>query len=476
MKKNAQRKQKARRERYRKAHKETFTAKESAEIVLWQIKKVLHFHFPDLGQRINALAEPRKGADYSMEEMIMAAIVLFLLKCDSRNDFNNKSLDKQFYKNYTRIFHLRPPSMDAVNNLFEKLDPSELEQLRCRLINALIEKRVFHKFRFFKNFFCIGVDGTGTYNWGATPSDSIRPYALKKESKKETGDGKVNYSSQVLESVLICRNGMTIPLISEWIANDGEKYDKQDCELKAFKRLAERLKKYFPQLHICILADGLYSNVAMMNVCKEHEWKFITVFKDGNLPSVWEEVESLLPLSGAAQTAQTPSADATHWITCNYRWITDIEYQKHSIHWVECVRETTHRQTKEKNSHQFVFLSTLDLSLKQIESVVTAGRARWSIEDHFNTQKNRGGALHHKFNRNNFQALKNWHHIRQLACIISELVKYSRELQQLLKNNAKMTWKELWKNINAFLTMCSVDIFIVAFECWAKVHRQVRLE
>ena len=31
--------------------------------------------------------------------------------------------------------------------------------------------------------------------------------------------------------------------------------------------------------------------------------------------------------------------------------------------------------------------------------------SRWSIEDHFNTQKNRGGKLHHKFNRNNFNAI-----------------------------------------------------------------------
>jgi hypothetical protein len=37
--------------------------------------------------------------------------------------------------------------------------------------------------------------------------------------------------------------------MTEWIANDdNEEYDKQDCESKAFKRMAVRLKKYFPRL------------------------------------------------------------------------------------------------------------------------------------------------------------------------------------------------------------------------------------
>ena len=39
---------------------------------------------------------------------------------------------------------------------------------------------------------------------------------------------------------------------------------KQDCELKAFKRLAEKIKKRFPRLPIQILLDGLYPNGPVM--------------------------------------------------------------------------------------------------------------------------------------------------------------------------------------------------------------------
>jgi hypothetical protein len=419
--------------RFRKSKKEYLPAKDRAKIVLFQIKSVLHCHFPDLRESLETLPDLRIGEEYRIEELVMAAIVLFLLRCDSRNEFNHKSSDKQFCKNYYKMFRLHVPGMDAVNNLFEKIIPDIFEQLRCHLISRLIDKRVFHKLRFFEDcFFCIAIDGTGFYNWGATPPESIRQFALKKESKKkaekktekkaeketekkvekeskkkaereaenesEKGDekgtegGKVSYSTHVLEAVLVCSNGMVIPLISEWIANDDEtnrKQDeekrKQDCELNAFKRMAIKLKKHFPRLNICILADGLYSNVAMMDVCQENGWKFITVFKDGNLPSVWEEVELLLPVKRAVETCQTTPVDSNCWITCNYRWIKDIEYQKkYKIHWVECVRESENKKTGDKNTNRFVFITTLDVTLKNVENIVKAGRARWSIEDYFN--------------------------------------------------------------------------------------------
>ena len=38
--------------------------------------------------------------------------------------------------------------------------------------------------------------------------------------------------------------------------------DKQDCELRAFARLSERIKTLFPRLAILLLLDGLYAAAA----------------------------------------------------------------------------------------------------------------------------------------------------------------------------------------------------------------------
>ena len=136
---------------------------------------------------------------------------------------------------------------------------------------------------------------------------------------------------------------MSIPLMSEWVANDGQQYDKQDCELKTFKRLAVRLKDCLPRLLVCILVGGLYTN----DICKQNQWQFIVVFKEGNLPIVWEEVNSLLPLEKNNAFEQT-SCDSTWWYTNHYQWVKDIEYQKYKIQWVKCTCENLHRETSEK--------------------------------------------------------------------------------------------------------------------------------
>ena len=451
--------------------KRYFSADASGKVMLWNIKKVMHCHFADLSARLSALVDPRKFEEYTIEEMVMSAIVLFILGCNSRNEFNIKAREEKFYKNYCRLFGLKLPHMDATNGLFKLLDFNEMEEIRCHLISILIEKRVFYKFRFFEQYSHIAVDGTGAYKWGENPPEGIEEHALTKESK----NGHTTYSTLLLEAVLVCKNGMTIPLMTDWIDNDNQLYDKQDCEHNAFKRLSVRLKKFFPRLNVCILADGLYANVSIMNICQENGWKFITVFKDGNLPSVWEEVKSLLPLSGGFSSSQKCIPNATNWIMRTFRWIEDLDYKKHSIQWMECIQEMVHRKTGEKETNRFVFLTNIEINADNIADMLMSGRARWLIEDHFNTQKNRGGSLHHKFSRNNFNAIKNWHNARQIAYMIKEFVKHSHEVQEL-KKTKKLTWKELWKIINSYLYHCSIDKVMEEFDNYIKTPRQIRLE
>ena len=60
--------------------------------------------------------------------------------------------------------------------------------------------------------------------------------------------------------------------------------------------------------------------------------------------------------------------------------------------------------------------------------------------------------------------------------MINELVEYTQQLSQLMKEMKKMTLKELWKNLNAFLSMCDAEEITDEFEHWTKERRQVRLE
>jgi hypothetical protein len=79
-------------------------------------------------------------------------------------------------------------------------------------------------------------------------------------SKKQESDPEPEKEcyGYVLEANLAFQNGMVIPLLSEVLSasqEDSQK-NKQDCEQRAFHRLAQRLKKAFSHLPILLLLDG----------------------------------------------------------------------------------------------------------------------------------------------------------------------------------------------------------------------------
>jgi hypothetical protein len=84
----------------------------------------------------------------------------------------------------------------------------------------------------------------------------------KRKTERDADEGPdYQYYVYVLEASLSFRNGMGIPLMSEFLEYqpDHEEPSKQDCEQKAFHRLAARIKQAFPS--DCNWSDGLSSPV-----------------------------------------------------------------------------------------------------------------------------------------------------------------------------------------------------------------------
>jgi hypothetical protein len=82
------------------------------------------------------------------------------------------------------------------------------------------------------------MDGTGTISFDHPHC----PHCLTR-----TRNGKTIYYHPVLEAKLLTSNGFAFSLMTEFIGNPAQRVTKQDCELKAFYRLAERLKIHFPR-------------------------------------------------------------------------------------------------------------------------------------------------------------------------------------------------------------------------------------
>lgn len=359
----------------------------------------------------------------------MAAIMMFIFKKCSRNAFNNERDSEEFVKNYESIFNVRFPSMDTVDEIMRKINEKYMEKLKIQLVKILIRKKVFHNSRVFGKYL-IAVDGTHVM----TVREGHCEHCLKRTSEKS---GKTTYFHNVAEAKLVTENGFSISLATEWVENPCGKYDKQDCELKAFVRLAEKLKKDFPRLPICMVGDGLYPNQTFFGICRENGWEYIVSFGDGNLPSVWEEVRILKELSEENRRQITLLAGEKKTVR-KYLWVNDIDYKGFKLNWSECAEESGGKTTR------FVFVSSLRADYFRIPEITGSGRMRWKIENGgFDIQKNHGYGLGHKYSRISVTATKNYYQCLQIAHLINQLFGLSSLFSPFLIG--KMTVKHLWE-------------------------------
>ena len=381
--------------------------------------------------------------------------MMFVLKKGSRNSLNNERESEEFVTNYEGIFGVRFPSMDTVDEVMRKMNGNCLEKLKIRLVKTLIKKKVFQKSRVFGRYL-IAVDGS----YVMTVKEGHCEHCLKRTSQKS---GKTTYFHNVVEAKLVTENGFSISLGTEWVENPGGKYDKQDCELKAFVRLAEKLKKDFPCLPICISGDGLYPNQTFFRICKENGWEFIVSFRDGNLPSVWEEVTELKELA-EENVRQITIFEGEKKTVRRYSWVDDIDYKGFMLNWSECVEKSAGKTTR------FVFVSSLRADYFRVTEITEAGRMRWKIENEgFDIQKNHGYGLGHKYSRVSVTATKNYYQCMQIAHIINQLFELSSLFVPLLKG--RMTVKYLWEYMLGELRHIRLNLRILT----ALLKRRIQL-
>jgi len=226
---------------------DTTTAKTPGQQIAVDLRRTIDHFVPDLYVRLENVVDPRARRGYTMTEILLGCLFMFICKQGSRNAMNLDRDNTIFAQNFEKLFGKRLPHMDTVDDVLVLLDNHELERLKASLVATLIEKKVFGKYRLLGSLYRVAVDGTGIM----TVDEGHCAHCLKRESK----NGVTTYFHNILEAKLITPNGFAISLATEWIENP-ETYEKQDCELKAFQRLADKLKGFFPRLPICVHADG----------------------------------------------------------------------------------------------------------------------------------------------------------------------------------------------------------------------------
>jgi hypothetical protein len=396
--------------------------------LIFRLQKTITHYFPTLYELLREIPDCRSKQEYELVELLGAGLVLFLFKQGSRNAMNNDREEPDFRRNYARLFKMRLPHMDTVDDVLAVLDPEHLERLNVTLMQVILAKKTLRPFRLHGEWYRVVIDGTQVM----TVQEGHCPHCLHRDLK----NGKTQYFHNVVAAKLVCPNGFCLPLASVWLMNP-EEYDKQDCELKGWRRLAQKLKHYYPRLPMCIVADGLYPNAPFFQVCRENGWSWIVTLKDGNLPTVWSEV-ILRQGQEPCRSRRQELVRKGQTVRQTYHWLSGLLYEDTPLHWFSCTEVTEQRVT------EFVYISSLQVDYQQVIALTDTGRLRWKIENEgFNIQKHHGYGLGHQFSRTSMRAMENYYHLMQIAHLINQLFELSTLCTSVRRSKESMT--HLWK-------------------------------
>ena len=415
-----------------------------------QIGVVINRKLPELKSLLEDLPDWRKFSQYTVRELAMGVIFIFIFKRGSRNNADNTARKGNFRQNIKKVFGCRIPDTDTSNLLMKNLSTDILENIKLSIVQKLLRDKTFARWRTQRKRYCIAVDGTGLHSFDHEPY----PNCCYKESKK----GILTYTSSVMEAKLLCSNGFSISIMTEWIINDPDNItnNKQDCEQKAFIRLAKKLKVALPQLSICILADGLYPNDTIFNICKNNNWDYIFTFKDGNLKTVWEEIKSQIKDKQTINFEYIGFEDSKR---CDYSgyYCNNLPYKKNILHVLE-----TNVKNEKDISCRFVHVTNIEIDSTNFKEISRTGRLRWKIENEgFNEQKNGGYNLDHKFVFDSHDISCNYYQCLQIAHIINQLNTLSVEFKKLLNANANESVKSLLEFAISALFQADFDTVII---------------
>jgi hypothetical protein len=422
---------------------------ELASLIPSLLSTIRHFFgdFFPLFKKVKDPREPRK-IKYPMKALAFAGIMMFLCHLGSRRQIGLLLRNRASVENCRSLFRTDGfPHGDTLNDTFSRVEPDEFQEIVCTMTEILIRKKVLNPWRLLGRRYVVAVDGTGVITF----KERHCPHCLT-----QTQNGKTLYFHKVLEAKIVTPNGFAFSLMTEFIENAGEFVSKQDCELRAFYRLAKRLKKRFPRLPLCMSLDGLYAGGPTFEICNRFDWKFIIVLKDDSLPYVNQEFGSLSEMQ--PENTLTWLTGKRSEIRQKLLWVNNIHYvdsnkTAHSVSVMECGETKPSKQGK-MTTTTFRWVTNYEVKSRTvIELANSGGRIRWKVENEgFNVQKNGGYGLEHAYSENT-NALKVFYFLMQIAHMLFQLLQKGSLLKKVFprgcgsyKNLARLIL-EAWRTI-----------------------------
>jgi len=412
-----------------KADRET---KLSSQIQAW--RSIL----PTLLKRFAKIPDPRraKSVKHQLSVVLLYGLFAFIFQMSSRREMNRELSGAVIFENLQKLFpELESiPHADTLARVLEKMNVYEIERAHMRLIYELIRKKKFRKI-LISGCLPVALDGTQKLYRDGELHD-LR-WLSRKVGNEDSG--LIQQYVYVLEANIIFQNGLTIPLLSEYLKTDWNILNtpegKKECELVAFERLTKKLKRYFPRLKIMILSDALFVTQTILEKLSNYRWEHVLQFSRN------KNTRFAALLNTKRDTAQiVPGQPYYRERHQQFYWYNDVmcgddlKLKKHLVSCLEKwdeVDKSTGEIVKKYSQHQW--LSSIRINIDNVHEICNLGARKLGlIEDSINTEKHRGYHYEHAYSYN-WNAMQGFHLLLRLAHAVNALSEFTKKLKKWIK-------------------------------------------
>ena len=457
---------------------------EAEEEMMTSYARFLRILLPGIMAKLSRIEDPRdpRKVRHSLPFLLLIGIIMFLSHRTSRRSVNRTivrssvlSMVEEFVPGVNDM-----PHADTLARLLSNIDAEKINIHYEEMIKEFINSNQFKEVQ--SGRFRVAIDGTRKFS---------RKYKWDDRALHQNADDedKQLYYVSVLESVLILNNGMTLPLLTEFMENedsaqnewenqakiennstfeanhggkdnkkseDSDQKQKQDCETKAFHRLSKRLVKLLGKGCVSLVLDGLYATGPIISRCNEYGWDYMISLKHKCLKTVWEDFNGLREIEPnntlKAQWGQRGQL---------YNWSNGLEYtygnnhKRLKLNLVTC-RETwieEHPRSGGKPkimTTEYAWLSSKRISENNVFELCTIiARSRWHIENSFLTLKHQGYNYTHCYSYK-WNVMKGFHYLMKFGRFLNVLIAYSESLSTYVQIEGQRGFvKTVWDKIIA---------------------------
>lgn len=350
------------------------------------------------------------NASYQLADILRSGFAMFSLKSPSLLSFREQTRVES--RNLKAIYHIGDiPGDTQMRAALDPVDPARLRGLFPKLFATLSEAGVVKEYHYWRDHVIVSVDGVEHFS-----STKVHcPHCTTRTRR----DGSTSYHHAGLAAVMIHpAHAEVIPLDFEPILNqDGAK--KNDCERNAAKRLSAALDERYPDLKIILVEDALYANAPHIRQITGYGWRYVLNVKPDSHPSLEKQFAGRRSTGQVRELRQTDPQGVQHYFAwtndlCLCESATDVK-----------VNYLLYEQTdKQGQVTRWTWITNLPLEARTVESVMSAGRGRWKIENEtFNTLKNQGYHFEHNYG----------HGTQNLATVLAVLMFLAFTVDQMIQ-------------------------------------------